>query len=470
MKAASISIVQGRSPQETGGLPLPFGARTIKNRKEASMESVIVIGAGLAGAEAAWQLARRGIPVELREMKPAKMTPAHHTAYFGELVCSNSLRSNQLENAVGLLKEELRRMGSLVMTCADAHRVEAGGALAVDRHAFSAAITEHIKSHSLITVVEGEVTGLPSESQVIVASGPLTSDALANSIARFFPESRYLNFFDAAAPLVTFESVDMNSAFFASRYDKGTPDYINCPLSEEEYAAFWRELCAAQEAEVHGFEDKQVFEGCMPVEVMARRGVDTLRYGPLKPRGLRDPRTGREPYAVVQLRKDNAEGSIYNLVGFQTHLKWPEQRRVFSMIPALNNAEFVRYGVMHRNTYLDSPRLLDRYYRVRREPRICFAGQITGVEGYVESTASGFLAAVELARRLQGRPPVNFPQETAVGALALYVSNESVADFQPMNVNFGIIPPLDHRVKGKRNKNAEISQRSLEILGGLDFE
>ncbi len=470
MKAASISTVQGRSPQETGGLPLPFGARTIKNRKEASMESVIVIGAGLAGAEAAWQLARRGIPVELREMKPAKMTPAHHTAYFGELVCSNSLRSNQLENAVGLLKEELRRMGSLVMTCADAHRVEAGGALAVDRHAFSAAITEHIKSHSLITVVEGEVTGLPSEGQVIVASGPLTSDALANSIARFFPESRYLNFFDAAAPLVTFESVDMNSAFFASRYDKGTPDYINCPLSEEEYAAFWRELCAAQEAEVHGFEDKQVFEGCMPVEVMARRGVETLRYGPLKPRGLRDPRTGREPYAVVQLRKDNAEGSIYNLVGFQTHLKWPEQRRVFSMIPALNNAEFVRYGVMHRNTYLDSPRLLDRYYRVRREPRICFAGQITGVEGYVESTASGFLAAVELARRLQGRPPVNFPQETAVGALALYVSNESVADFQPMNVNFGIIPPLDHRVKGKRNKNAEISQRSLEILGGLDFE
>ena len=470
MKAASISTVQGRSPQETGGLPLPFGARTIKNRKEASMESVIVIGAGLAGAEAAWQLARRGIPVELREMKPAKMTPAHHTAYFGELVCSNSLRSNQLENAVGLLKEELRRMGSLVMTCADAHRVEAGGALAVDRHAFSAAITEHIKSHSLITVVEGEVTGLPSEGQVIVASGPLTSDALANSIARFFPESRYLNFFDAAAPLVTFESVDMNSAFFASRYDKGTPDYINCPLSEEEYAAFWRELCAAQEAEVHGFEDKQVFEGCMPVEVMARRGVETLRYGPLKPRGLRDPRTGREPYAVVQLRKDNAEGSIYNLVGFQTHLKWPEQRRGFSMIPALNNAEFVRYGVMHRNTYLDSPRLLDRYYRVRREPRICFAGQITGVEGYVESTASGFLAAVELARRLQGRPPVNFPQETAVGALALYVSNESVADFQPMNVNFGIIPPLDHRVKGKRNKNAEISQRSLKILGGLDFE
>lgn len=434
------------------------------------MEPVIVIGAGLAGSEAAWQLAQRGIPVELREMKPAKMTPAHHSADFGELVCSNSLRSDQLENAVGLLKEELRRMGSLIMACADAHRVEAGGALAVDRHAFSAAITEKIRAHPLITVKEGEVTALPPEGQVIVASGPLTSDALADAIAAFFPESRYLNFFDAAAPLVTFESVDMDSAWFASRYDKGTPDYVNCPMTEEEYAAFWTELCAAQEAEVHGFEDKQVFEGCMPVEVMARRGVDTLRYGPLKPRGLKDPRTGKEPYAVVQLRKDNAEGSIYNIVGFQTHLKWPEQRRVFSMIPALKNAEFVRYGVMHRNTYLDSPRMLDRYYRVRKEPRICFAGQVTGVEGYVESTASGFLAAVELARRLQGKAPVDFPRETAVGALALYVSNESVADFQPMNINFGIIPPLGYKVKGKRNKNAELSRRALEILESLDTE
>ena len=432
------------------------------------MEPVTVIGGGLAGCEAAWQLAQRGIPVDLREMKPQKMTPAHHTPWFGELVCSNSLRSDQLENAVGLLKEELRRLGSLILACADAHRVEAGGALAVDRHGFAQAITEKIQGHPLITVTEGEVTALPAEGQVVVASGPLTSDALAEAIQGYFPESRYLNFFDAAAPLITFESVDMESAFFASRYDKGTPDYINCPMTEAEYDAFWTELCAAQEAEVHGFEDKQVFEGCMPVEVMARRGKQTLCYGPLKPRGLRDPRTGKEPFAVVQLRRDNAEGSIYNLVGFQTHLKWPEQKRVFSMIPALRHAEFVRYGVMHRNTYLDSPRLLDRYYRVKQEPRIIFAGQITGVEGYVESTASGFLAAVELARRLRAEPPVNFPQETALGALALYVSNESVAEFQPMNVNFGIIPPLGYRVKGKRNKNAELSKRALELLAGLE--
>ena len=434
------------------------------------MEPVIVIGAGLAGSEAAWQLARRGIPVILKEMKPHKMTPAHHTQWFGELVCSNSLRSDQLENAVGLLKEELRRMGSLILTCADEHRVEAGGALAVDRHGFAQAVTEKIRSHPLITVVEEEVTSIPETGSVIVASGPLTSDALADAIKDFFPESHYLNFFDAAAPLVTFESVDMESAFFASRYDKGTQDYINCPMTEAEYEAFWTELCAAQEAEVHGFEDKNVFEGCMPVEVMARRGRQTLCYGPLKPRGLRDPKTGKEPFAVVQLRRDNADGSIYNLVGFQTHLKWLEQKRVFSMIPALKNAEFVRYGVMHRNTYLDSPRLLDRYYRVKKDPRVCFAGQITGVEGYVESTASGFLAAVELARRLTGRPAVDFPQETATGALALYVSNESVTEFQPMNVNFGIIPPLGYRVKGKRNKNAELSKRALEVLAGLDVE
>ncbi len=431
------------------------------------MEPVIIIGAGLAGCEAAWQLAQRGIPVELHEMKPAKMTPAHHSAEFGELVCSNSLRSDQLENAVGLLKEELRRLGSLILSCADAHRVEAGGALAVDRHAFSGEITRRIQEHPLITVVEGEVTAIPPEGNVIVASGPLTSDALSQAIQDFFPESKYLNFFDAAAPLVTFESVNMEKAFFASRYDKGTPDYINCPMDAEEYAAFWTELCGAEEAPVHGFEDQNVFEGCMPVEVMARRGVDTLRYGPLKPRGLRDPRTGKEPYAVVQLRKDNAEGSIYNIVGFQTHLRWPEQKRVFSMIPGLEGAEFVRYGVMHRNTYLDSPRMLDRYYRVKHAPRVCFAGQITGVEGYVESTASGYLAAVELARRLTGKPPVDFPQETAVGALALYISNESVTDFQPMNVNFGIIPPLGYRVKGKRNKNAELSKRALELLDKL---
>ena len=433
------------------------------------MEKVIVIGAGLAGSEAAWQLARRGVPVELREMKPGKMSPAHHTPHFGELVCSNSLRSDQLENAVGLLKEELRRCGSLIMACADGHRVEAGGALAVDRHAFADAITDQIKKHPGVTVAEGEVTALPAEGNVIVATGPLTSEALSAEIAGLFPDSKYLNFFDAAAPLVTFDSIDMDSAWFASRYDRGTPDYINCPLTAEEYDAFWTELTQAQEAEVHGFEDAGVFEGCMPVEVMARRGRDTLCYGPLKPVGLKDPRTGKEPFAVVQLRKDNAQGSIYNMVGFQTHLRFPEQKRVFSMIPALKKAEYVRYGVMHRNTFLDSPRLLDRYYRVRGNERLMFAGQITGVEGYVESTASGCLAALELARRLEGKAPIDFPRETAMGAMALYISDQSVVNFQPMNVNFGLIPQLGYRVKGKRNKNAAISQRALEALAGLDL-
>ena len=433
-------------------------------------QQVTVIGAGLAGCEAAWQLARRGISVTLYEMKPKKKTPAHHTDLFGELVCSNSLRSDQLENAVGLLKEELRRLDSLILRCADEYRVAAGGALAVDRLGFAQSITDVIRSHPLITVVEGEVTELPEEGEVIVASGPLTSDTLAEAIAHRYPESGYLHFYDAAAPLVTFESVDMESAYFASRYDKGTPDYINCPMTQEEYLAFWKELCTAKEANVHGFEDKNVFEGCMPVEVMARRGEQTLCYGPLKPRGLRDPKTGKEPFAVVQLRRDNSDGTIYNLVGFQTHLTWPEQKRVFTMIPALKNAEFVRYGVMHRNTYLDSPRMLDRYYRVKAEPRIMFAGQITGVEGYVESTASGCLAGLELARRLLGKPAVDFPPETAIGALALYVSNGSVANFQPMNVNFGIMPPLGYRVKGKRNKNAELSQRGLGILAALDVE
>ncbi|MFG6351564.1 MAG: methylenetetrahydrofolate--tRNA-(uracil(54)-C(5))-methyltransferase (FADH(2)-oxidizing) TrmFO, partial [Oscillospiraceae bacterium] len=401
---------------------------------------VTVIGAGLAGCECAWQLAQRGIEVTLWEMKPQKMTPAHHSPGFAELVCSNSLRSDQLENAVGLLKEELRRCGSLILRCADRTRVEAGGALAVDREGFSQAVTDAIRSCSNITVAEGEVTSIP-EGEVVIASGPLTSDALSQAIAGLFPGNSYLNFFDAAAPIVTFESVDMDHAWFGSRYGRGTADYINCALSEEEYLAFWRELCSAEEAEVHGFEDKCVFEGCMPVEVMARRGVQTLSFGPLKPKGLPDPGTGREPYAVVQLRRDNAQGTLYNLVGFQTHLKWGEQKRVFSMIPALKNAEYVRYGVMHRNTYLDSPRLLDRYYRVRGKEQIAFAGQITGVEGYVESTASGFLAGVEIARRLGGQPPLDFPRETAVGALALYVSNEGVTDFQPMKMNFGIMPP-----------------------------
>ena len=430
---------------------------------------VTVIGAGLAGSEAAWQLAQRGIQVTLCEMKPQKKTPAHETEYFAELCCSNSLRSDQLENAVGLLKEELRRLGSLIIRCADVTRFPAGGALAVDRHGFARMVTEELRNHPNVTVVEGEVTEIP-EGEVIIASGPLTSDALAQKLQQLFGEATTLNFFDAAAPLVSFESVDMTSAYFASRYDKGTPDYINCPMNEEEYKAFWSALIAAEEAEVHGFEDKQVFEGCMPVEVMARRGEDTLRYGPLKPKGLPDPRTGRDPYAVVQLRKDNADGTIYNLVGFQTHLKWGEQKRVFSMIPALKNAQYLRYGVMHRNTYLDSPRLLDRYYRLRKEPRIAFAGQMTGVEGYVESCASGFLAGVELARRLRDMAPLDFPQETAVGALGLYVSNESVGSFQPMNINFGIMPPLGRKVKGKRNKNAELSARSLVLIDTMREE
>lgn len=424
---------------------------------------VSVIGAGLAGSECAWQLAQRGIQVKLYEMKPEKRTPAHHTDAFAELCCSNSLRGAGLENAVGLLKEELRQLGSLILSCADATRVEAGGALAVDRHGFADLVTERIRSHPNITVIPGEVTAIP-EGEVVVASGPLTSDALAETLERLLGEGCGLHFYDAAAPLVSAASVDMESAWFGSRYDKGTADYVNCPMTEEEYAAFWEALTTAQEAEVHGFEDSQVFEGCMPVEVMARRGRDTLRYGPLKPRGLKDPKTGREPYAVVQLRRDNAQGSIYNLVGFQTHLRFPEQKRVFSMIPALRDAEYLRYGVMHRNTFLDSPRYLNRYYQLKSEPRIVFAGQMTGVEGYVESAASGFLAGIELARRLRGMAPVDFPQETAIGALGLYVSNESIGNFQPMNVNFGIIPPLDHRVKGKRNKNAELSARSLAII------
>ena len=425
-----------------------------------------VIGAGLAGSEAAWQLARRGIQVTLREMKPEKKTPAHETAYFAELCCSNSLRSDQLENAVGLLKEELRRLDSLILSCADATRVEAGGALAVDRHGFARLVTERLQSHPNITIVPGEVTDLP-DGEVIVASGPLTSDALAEHLQALLGDDSALHFYDAAAPLVSAESVDMEKAWMGSRYDRGTADYVNCPMSEAEYDAFWQALTTAQEAEVHGFEDKKVFEGCMPVEVMARRGRETLCYGPLKPRGLVDPRTGKEPYAVVQLRRDNQEGSVYNLVGFQTHLRFPEQRRVFSMIPALHDAEFLRYGVMHRNTFLNSPRLLDRYYRLKAEPRISFAGQMTGVEGYVEAAASGFLAGVETARRLLGLPPVDFPRETAIGALGLYVSNQSVTVFQPMNINFGIMPPLDRRVRGKRNKNAELSRRSLERLEEL---
>ena len=429
------------------------------------MKTVTVLGAGLAGSECAWQLAKRGINVKLIEMKPVKMTPAHTSPNFAELVCSNSLRSDELTKAVGLLKAEMRAMGSLIMESADANKVAAGGALAVDREGFSKYITDKLKSFPNVEVVSAEATEIP-EGEVVIATGPLSSDAIAEKIAALCPDSD-LHFYDAVAPIVTLESVDMDSAFFASRYDKGTADYVNCPMDKDEYLAFVEELTHAKEAEVHGFDDGGVFEGCMPVEVMARRGVDTLRYGPLKPVGLIDPRTGRENYAVVQLRRDNADGTIYNIVGFQTHLTWGEQKRVFSMIPALKNAEFVRYGVMHRNTYLNSPKLLDRYYRLRTDGRISFAGQMTGVEGYVESAASGMLVGIETAARVLGMEPVDFPQETAIGALSLYVSGGSVGDFQPMNVNFGIISPLGCRVKGKRNKNAEISKRSLEIIESL---
>lgn len=425
-----------------------------------------VVGAGLAGSECAWQLAKRGIGVRLIEMKPGKFTPAHVSPLFGELVCSNSLRGDDFTNAVGLLKEEMRRLGSLIMEAAEANRVAAGGALAVDREGFAKHITAALRSHERIEVVEAEATDFPPGDEVVIASGPLTSDALAERIAQLCGEPG-LHFYDAVAPIVTLESVDMSSAYFASRYGKGTADYVNCPMTKEEYTAFVAELRSAKEAPAHGFDDGAVFEGCMPVEVMARRGEDTLRYGPMKPVGLVNPNTGAEDYAVVQLRRDNAEGTLYNLVGFQTHLTFGEQRRVFSMIPALREAEFVRYGVMHRNTYLDSPRLLDRYYRLRSEPRLSFAGQMTGVEGYVESAASGMLVGIETAARVLGLPGVDFPQETAIGALALYVSGGSVGFFQPMNINFGIISPLGHRVKGKRNKNAEISARSLAIIDGL---
>jgi len=424
---------------------------------------VTVIGAGLAGCEVAWQLAERKINVNLIEMKPAKRSPAHSSANFSELVCSNSFRSNDLTNAVGLLKEEMRRLNSVVIQSADETQIPAGGALAVDRERFAELITSKVKSHPYITVCEHEAIEIP-EGKVIIATGPLTSDDFASCIAKLFPDKEMLSFFDAAAPIVATDSIDMNTAFFASRYEKGDADYINCPMDKDQYTAFYEALLSAESAPVHGFEDKLVFEGCMPIEVMAKRGVDTMRYGPLKPVGLRDPRTGQDFYAVVQLRKDNTEGTIYNIVGFQTHLKFGEQKRVFSMIPGLENADFVRYGVMHRNTYIDSPKLLDRYYRLRQDIRISFAGQITGVEGYVESAASGLLCGIETANEINGLSAIDFPAETAIGALALYISAGSVSNFQPMNINFGIITPLDVKIKGKRNKNLAISQRALEII------
>ncbi len=433
-------------------------------------DTIQIYGAGLAGSEAAWQAVRQGVRVRLYEMKPEKKTPAHHTDGFAELVCSNSLRSAELTNGVGLLKEELRRMGSLIMEAADASRVAAGGALAVDRTKFSDYVTEKLRSHPLVEVISAEMTEIPEQEITVVATGPLTSDALAGTISRM-TGGKSLYFYDAAAPIVDAESVDMTKAFFASRYGKGGADYINCPMTEAEYKAFYEALLSAEEAPLHDFEagDRlKVFEGCMPVEVMARRGEDTLRYGPMKPVGIRHPDTDEEYYAVVQLRRENDAGTMYNLVGFQTHLTWPEQRRVFSMIPGLERAEFLRYGVMHRNTFLCSPELLEADYSFRPNRRIYFAGQMTGVEGYIESAASGFVAGINAARQARGLEPFLFPEITMTGAMAHYVSHGDKTLFQPMNANFGVMPPLGFKVKGgKRVRNEAMSQRALEEIGRI---
>ncbi len=426
--------------------------------------TVTVVGAGLAGCEAAWQMAKRGVDVRLVEQKPLRRSPAHHADTFAELVCSNSLRAAPITTGPGLLKAEMRLLDSLIIACADATRVEAGGALAVDREAFSRLITQRIRSCRRITVAHEECTRIP-EGPCIIASGPLTDGALAEEIAKRTGEP--MNFYDASAPLVTYDSIDRDLAFFAARYGKGTPDYVNCPMTEAEYTAFWEALSAAETAPVHGFEESMVFEGCMPVEVMAHRGKMTLAFGPLKPVGLTDPRTGKMPYAVVQLRRDNADGTLYNMVGFQTHLKYPEQKRVFSMIPALHAAEFARYGVMHRNSFLRSPGLLDAGYALIADRRIRFAGQMTGVEGYIESAASGLAAGICTAFALAGRPEPDFTRRTAVGALAHYVAEgPETGDFQPMNINFGIFEPLENR-RRKRDRKAAMAQRALDTMTAL---
>ena len=435
-------------------------------------DTINVCGAGLAGCEAAWQIAQRGIKVRLFEMKPEKFTPAHHSNNFAELVCSNSLRSDRVTNAVGLLKEELSRMGSLIMEAAYATRVPAGSALAVDRELFSAYVTEKIRNHENIEIVNQEVHNVSDDEITVIATGPLTSDKMADYIENELG-CRGLHFFDAAAPIVDFSTVNMDVAFFASRYDKGDADYINCPMTKEQYDAFYEALVSAEEAELKDFDremqkELKVFEGCMPVEVMAKRGYDTLRYGPLKPVGLVDSRTGKESYAVVQLRKENAEGSMYNLVGFQTHLTFPEQRRVFRLIPGLENAEFMRYGIMHRNTYLNSPDLLAADYSMRNKPNVFFAGQMTGVEGYIESTGSGFVAGLNAALRAMDKDPIIFPRTTMIGAMAHYVENGGTGDFVPMNANFGIVEPLPMRVKGGKVARCEVvAARALEAIENI---
>jgi len=424
---------------------------------------IAIIGAGLAGAEAAWQAAHLGCRVILYEMRPVKMTPVHHTGNFAELVCSNSLRSANVENAVGLLKEEMRQMNSLIMQCADEHRVPAGGALAVDREGFSQAVTKHVSENKLIKIIREEVTQILPDQIVIIASGPLTSDALSQSIARLCGTD-YLYFYDAVAPIVYAHSINMDTAFRASRYGKGDQDYLNCPLTEEEYHRFYHALTQAEVHQLKTFEREIFFEGCMPVEEMARRGRQTLVFGPMKPVGLVDPRTGEQPYAVVQLRQDNAAGTLYNMVGFQTHLKWEEQRRIFSMIPGLEQAEFARYGVMHRNTFINSPALLEPTLQLKQSPRIFFAGQITGVEGYVESASNGLVAGINATRLAMGKNCLVFPRETAVGSLCHYITSADPHHFQPMNITFGLMPPLKKRIRAKKEKNRIIAQRALERL------
>lgn len=432
------------------------------------MTEITVIGAGLAGCEAAWSIASAGVPVTLYDMKPERMSPAHHSENFAELVCSNSLKAERVESAAGLLKEEMRRLGSLLMQVADLCKVPAGGALAVDRDDFSSLATQRIKEHPLITVVHKEVTDIPEEGICVIATGPLTSDALAEKITKLCGGS--LRFFDAAAPIVTAESLIPGEYFAASRYDKGEDDaYLNCPMNKEQYETFYDALVSAERAPVHEFDvqNPKVYEGCMPIEVMAQRGHDTIRFGPLKPVGLRDPRTGHRPWAVVQLRRENAAGTLYNLVGFQTNLKFPEQRRVFGMIPALREAVFARYGVMHRNTFIDSPRVLRQDFSLKKDPRLYFAGQITGVEGYMESASSGILAGINAVKSLKGEAPLLLPPVTMLGALSGYISDESVADFQPMGANFGILPPPQPHIRDKRERYKALSLRSLETLDML---
>ncbi len=427
-------------------------------------QTVTVIGAGLAGVEAAWQIANAGYGVRLHEMKPVKFSPAHKSAGFAELICSNSLKAARIDSAAGLLKEEMRRLGSLLTTCAEASRVPAGGALAVDRDLFSEMATEKIRSHPNVEVITGEVTEIPETGVTVIASGPLTSDALAEKITALCGGA--LSFFDAAAPIVTRESLDMEHCFTASRYDKGDDDYINCPMNKEEYEAFYEALVTAERAPIHDFDvmNPKVYEGCMPIEVMAQRGHDTIRFGPLKPVGLRDPRTGRRPWAVVQLRTENKEKTLFNLVGFQTNLKFPEQKRVFGLIPGLRNAEYMRYGVMHRNTFLDSPKLLNADFSLRERPELFFAGQMTGVEGYMESAASGILAGINAVRRLEGKAPLILPETTMMGALAGHVAHSESKDFQPMGANFGIFPPIEPHIRDKRARYEAFAGRALDDL------